>query len=256
LPPGGDKSCRQSGRSSIFRAEGSVSRRRCTAGFHSDLCRLGVVCHEDRRSKRRCATVREMKEQEARKLPGTRAGGRPAIDVGAVYEWLEAARLERSIQTIRKRYVLARIRDEALAFTLAALVAEREESLLLWEARRFQEADAALRSIREAPAGFMVYEFTLAGKWLEFLRQAAPRVNARGGPSGSCQCQRGPTLALRGLLCWGQRSQSARMFVATQANVALPHRGDAGWPRRRRGQRRRAPARASGRRPRACLRAR
>jgi hypothetical protein len=54
----------------------------------------------------------------------------------------------------------------------------------LWEARRFQEADAALRSIWEASAGFMVYEFTLAGKWLEFLRQVAPRVNARGGPSG------------------------------------------------------------------------
>ena len=32
-------------------------------------------------------------------------------------------------------------------------VLKREESLLLWEARRFQEADAALRSIREASAG-------------------------------------------------------------------------------------------------------
>jgi tetratricopeptide (TPR) repeat protein len=32
-------------------------------------------------------------------------------------------------------------------------VVKREESLLLWEARRFQEADAALRSIREASAG-------------------------------------------------------------------------------------------------------
>jgi tetratricopeptide (TPR) repeat protein len=32
-------------------------------------------------------------------------------------------------------------------------VLKREESLLLWEARRFEEADAALRSIREASAG-------------------------------------------------------------------------------------------------------
>ena len=33
----------------------------CAAGFQTDLCRLGVVCHEDRRSKRRYVTVREMK---------------------------------------------------------------------------------------------------------------------------------------------------------------------------------------------------
>ena len=35
-------------------------------GIATSLCRLGVVCHEDRRSKRRCVTVREMKEGPSR----------------------------------------------------------------------------------------------------------------------------------------------------------------------------------------------
>src|SRR5271166_418256 len=34
----------------------------CTAGFQSCLDPLRVLCHEYRRSKRRCATIREMKE--------------------------------------------------------------------------------------------------------------------------------------------------------------------------------------------------
>ena len=33
--------------------------------------------------------------------------------------------------------------------------------------------------------GFMQFEYSLSGKWLELLKQIAPRRDAGGGPSGS-----------------------------------------------------------------------
>src|SRR5205814_6071492 len=52
------KTIRQSDAATVTRAKGCAFDACNPANCQ---CRLRVVCHEDRRSKRRCATVREMK---------------------------------------------------------------------------------------------------------------------------------------------------------------------------------------------------
>jgi len=51
----------------MLKSDDIESVRTCIAdSFAWAWCRLWVVCHEHRRSKRRCATVREMKEGPSR----------------------------------------------------------------------------------------------------------------------------------------------------------------------------------------------
>src|ERR1700730_2011086 len=62
------------------------------------LCPDGVVCHEDRRSKRRCATAREMKEGPSRRTPwnkGKLIGAKPPLPARHVWSIRTKLQIER-----------------------------------------------------------------------------------------------------------------------------------------------------------------